>query len=1186
MTKAILTGNQYNILSNKENFDDAKKKLIDQAKFELLDTLKIEEKLVNRKKLSEALAKNRYENGVNKTNKGIPEGEIKIGTTTIKIDTKKNEEKMKEYTELIEQKPTGYEKILEILDVELAEEITLDNGLAIEFKSTDTFSRGKTAEEEAKIAFENLNKIKRYQDKLEWITKNIDGISHFIIKWTEKEINIITKKLKEIEELETSKTTAEWAQLWIPTFQKVDEKAEIAEKMRIHWLKILWNKLKNMKIGEITDLTMPNGKIIRLLKKNQYGRECMINQVPEFSQYIEHEKDENDDNKHARVSNEALWKFLWIPEEQKLLPPHREEPLPPVPTPIEEDWELAPVELTATISDTTKITRAIAEREAGEKLRKMYKNTARYKPRSRPTKAALFVGRWYMKDHYTRKYMNMKWGMQRDENLVKWADRHEMEEGNKFNEAIKNVGNIDKNNYPRTYAAIDALAKQITGDGNTMPPRQRGIADNLFQDQFRAIIRKNLDTTKPTTATATDWKPLAQIIKDNDIQQMSSNITEKLNGFRDHQSMVWDIADHITRNPNESDTSFNLFSRDRIVKYFNTYKKNPEFLKTMKIQLDDKNAMQELRRLQAHNWALTQIAAQTMKLKVQILTKGEEAYDVKQELTWFRWAMTKVGNRLDKPISDDSKLGKWMEKHPFTKNAFGMLRWATKLWAMITPAILLAPLGPLAVASWAGGMAFTKTLFKKYAHYNKEHIGYQKNQANNLLNNTAERNRLMDEMSKMNPATRFMLYYFGLGKKARDVRQFRDYVMTTHDQLENSNTLGSKIEWLLSKPQLTPQEQQELEKYISEWLARLDHHKNTGQNFLGSKDKDVSEKEYQNIYRLVLTGAMRLNKDLWDEKNPAAGTLRENNYYDNEMDLIENGTGDEVDQIGYQKSRKRFKHRQTEKALLGAVKAWGIAFGLSYLATSLASTKESTTTLSDTTSVKENFVLGGHESAGDNGVYTPAKTFFDASNTAGKSVSYPYGWGTDLVKVIPGHLTHAEYANKVTEVAKEINAMAINSTTKTNLLNELTKQPWLGVTWQENAALHNMRCVEWIEQLAKALNDSSNAANIVITPSYAPDIYDISAATYNNAGERVVQWMLWYSQTIVTPAHTIPIPIPAYMNTFKEPDRYDKQGNTKKDEKGRKTRSPAPDVKPQTESTSTRRRSGDSIEQRQFTNGK
>lgn len=93
----------------------------------------------------------------------------------------------------------------------------------------------------------------------------------------------------------------------------------------------------------------------------------------------------------------------------------------------------------------------------------------------------------------------------------------------------------------------------------------------------------------------------------------------------------------------------------------------------------------------------------------------------------------------------------------------------------------------------------------------------------------------------------------------------------------------------------------------------MDYHKRTGQNFLGSDDKDVAEKEYQNIYRLVLTGSMRLDKDLDD--------IRENNYYYSEMDIINNGTGDKPNQIGYQKSRKRFKYRQTEKALLGAVKA-------------------------------------------------------------------------------------------------------------------------------------------------------------------------------------------------------------------------------------------------------------------------
>ncbi|MCX6824515.1 MAG: hypothetical protein NT085_05320 [candidate division SR1 bacterium] len=1165
------------LISGQEQVKSKKDQMLENLKLEMIKGLKLDQKLIERNTVTKKLTDSFVDFKI-----GDIDWTESFGKKDIKIDEKKYRNMTERYKEIIKLgvlNPDYKKKKIEWCR-DLAEQIILDQNKMIEFSSTEQFD-GKTAEEEAKASFERLDKNDKYNKKIELIKKINGQESHFIIKRTKKQLEELERAERAYETLNDNEiqqpvvkadepVITEGPQPGVPTLENTQQQTvntlDDATKEALRKMK---KELEAMKIGETTDLTMPDGKIIRLQKKDEKGWVCLTNQVPEFNQYIDkdHFVVENGNKSYiSYVSNESLWKFLNIPDDDIIIPT-------PIPEPIEEEeGELGPVELTATISDTTQITRAIAERQAGEKLRKIYKNTARYKPRSRPTKAVLFLGRGYMKDHYTRKYMNMKKGMQRDENLVKGADRHEMEEENKFNEAIKNVGNIDENNYPRTYAALDVLAKQMTGDGNTLPPRQRGINDTLFQQQFTAIIRRNLDTTRPATATDANRKPLAQIIKSNDIQQMSSNITLKLNGFRDHQEMSWDIADHITRNPTEADTTFNAFSRARIIKYFNTYKKNPEFLKTMKIRLDDPTAMQELRRLQAHNGALTQIAAQTMKLKVQILVKGEEAYNVKQE----RGIMTKIGNRLDKPISDKSRFGKWMEKHPFVKNAFGTLRGITKLGAMITPAILLAPLGPLAVAGGAGGMAFAKTLFKKYAHYNKEHIGYQRNQATNLLNNTAERDRLMNEMSQMNPASRFMLYYFGLGKKARDVRQFRDYVMTTHDQLENSDTLGTKMEGLLNKPQLTPAEQQELEKYISEGLARLDFHKKTGQNFLGSKDKDVAEKEYQNIYRLVLTGSIRLNQDL--------DILRQNNYYDNEMDLINNGTGDEVDQIGYQKSRKRFKHRQTEKALLGAVKAGGVAFGLSYLATSLASTKESTTTLSDKTSVKENFVLGGHESSTSNGIYDPAKTFFDAGDTAGKNVAFPYGGGTDITHVVAGHLTPAEYATKVAEVSKEISAMGINPTTKANLLSELTKQPWLGVTGQANAALHNMRCVELIEQGAKALNDSTNAASIIITPHYAPSVFDITAATYNNAAERVAQGALGYSQEITTAAHTIPIPIPGYMNTFKEPDRYDEEGKPRKGEQERKTRSPAPKVKPQTESRPARRRSGESIEDTQFTN--
>ena len=114
-----------------------------------------------------------------------------------------------------------------------------------------------------------------------------------------------------------------------------------------------------------------------------------------------------------------------------------------------------------------------------------------------------------------------------------------MEFAEKFNENIKQEGLISQENYPRTREKIDEIAKKLTGNA---PDREQNINENLFQEQFTAIIRRNLDTNKPASAIEPpQWKPLAEIIKDNDIVQMGSNITQKLTAFRDHQKLVQNI---------------------------------------------------------------------------------------------------------------------------------------------------------------------------------------------------------------------------------------------------------------------------------------------------------------------------------------------------------------------------------------------------------------------------------------------------------------------------------------------------------------------------------------------------------------------------------------------------------------------------------------------------------------------
>jgi hypothetical protein len=65
---------------------------------------------------------------------------------------------------------------------------------------------------------------------------------------------------------------------------------------------------------------------------------------------------------------------------------------------------------------------------------------------------------------------------------------------------------------------------------------------------------------------------------------------------------------------------------------------------------------------------------------------------------------------------------------------------------------------------------------------------------------------------------------------------------------------------------------------------------------------------------------------------------------------------------------------------------------------------------------------------------------------------------------------------------------------------------------------------------------------------------------------------LEYSQSITTEANFVPIPVPAYMNTFKEADRYGEERQNDENTQGRKTRSPAPKREKQ---KPTRRRSGE-----------
>jgi hypothetical protein len=69
----------------------------------------------------------------------------------------------------------------------------------IEFSSTEQFE-GKTAEEEAKNAFERLEKNDKYNKKIELIKKTDGEATHFIIKRTKKQLEELERAERAYEE--------------------------------------------------------------------------------------------------------------------------------------------------------------------------------------------------------------------------------------------------------------------------------------------------------------------------------------------------------------------------------------------------------------------------------------------------------------------------------------------------------------------------------------------------------------------------------------------------------------------------------------------------------------------------------------------------------------------------------------------------------------------------------------------------------------------------------------------------------------------------------------------------------------------------------------------------------------------------------------------------------------------------
>lgn len=228
----------YNVISNRENLDEKKKKLIDNVKLELFESLNIESKLVNRNELSQKLEILRANNWI-----WYPFGKVELRPwLVVNINERSYKAVLDQYKELLDKKPNGFEQELHKLDSQLAERLILDKWWAIEFRDWDDFSEWKDTKTESELAYNWLNNLRKYKNKIELVSKNVDKVDYFIIKWNNAELNKIKETEEKIknaiseeftnEEHENSDILKENIDEWKDLIPNISEQEEIVKSLQ------------------------------------------------------------------------------------------------------------------------------------------------------------------------------------------------------------------------------------------------------------------------------------------------------------------------------------------------------------------------------------------------------------------------------------------------------------------------------------------------------------------------------------------------------------------------------------------------------------------------------------------------------------------------------------------------------------------------------------------------------------------------------------------------------------------------------------------------------------------------------------------------------------------------------------------------------------------------------------------
>jgi hypothetical protein len=725
----------------------------------------------------------------------------------------------------------------------------------------------------------------------------------------------------------------------------------------------------------------------------------------------------------------------------------------------------------ASISNVTNISRQEAERQAEEIMRERIQNMAWYNP----DRIRHFAMRSFIKQAEIEKIINKKQWFHREDDKTKATERHQLQYETDMDD-IDMVELIDETTYPRAYQQINTLVAQYVDT----PHFASTMTDWQFEQKFQAIImaRPSLDNRQPS---------LRDLMKQNNMDQVSSNILYRSKMFKDHQILVDKISNEIANTITQ--TQFANRCRPLIMNYVSKYNKIPDFMKLQHINLnlDDAQLYNKLRRYGAHQYGLKTIAAQSLRLKVKILNKGRAAHEITDQ---DHGIITKAGKFWDGDwIANSERL----KKHPKLKETLGWLRWGTKIaWTVGMVIGVWAITNPLVAGLAMGGTVWLRTLISKFSHYTKEYEWQLRNHAIDSINYNAEQDRLHD-MVENGELQRWHKYL--PTKKWQERRHRERYINTTQSNILLSKDIATTIRrYTTNANPLTQIEIDQLRATAGDALARLDYYRSVGQNFTGTDQYTQAEKDYHDLYQTVLWSLERLSTNL--------ATLRQDPAYTTSHDIIEQQ---------YQETFRNFKSKRRKLGRHRAIARWLLTGWLTY-ASKL--TQAATTKVTTTTNEKE--ILSGsneRELAKHSNTETMAGSTIDASFPvvsnpttipANSDIWVVIDVWTDATRVI----NPAKYATELVDYQSRLSAMtgSLHPDTAAEIQQMIdgTHSSFNfidGAWWADsgNALLAKCRYLRGVEEYLQDLNTNPNVSSIHAsfqTTASAP------GASIDNAVER------------------------------------------------------------------------------------